>query len=331
MNRVHVALFLSIPIFTLLTPTVKENISALFIKSSLVSAFQGDGILVADSDNYAFQFPWLPFTSISWKLTQQPIFGDAYHTISFFVVPEQKAHRFLYRYNSTYTSNHFFVDGGKDSVRDGLQHLNLRSNIYLLPKEYTGPRKEARADFKVHFTQILNSSGYSVGACSTVCQFQNRFGYSDFLNMERDSIYNAVDCEPPFVTNNVFKACDFNEKSDVFMSKVNSYNFFSALVPTKSYVQLKTDIVMFFYNQTKLARHFKCQIRGVNTCSFKTLQSFPRKRFLIIAYTHPNSFASELTTTISVEAEITVHIWQTAAYFLVFLLTPCLLIKTIFL
>ena len=330
MNRVHVALFLSIPVFTLLTPTVKENISAFFVKSTLVSAFQGDGILVADSDKYSFQFPWFPFTSITWKLTQQPLFGDAYHTISFFVVPEQKAYRFLYRYNSSYTSNHFFVDGGKESVRDGLQHLNLRSNIYLLPKQYTGPRKEARAEFKVQFTQLFNSSSYSVGACSPVCQFQNRFGYSNFLNMETDSIDNAIGCEPPFVTN-AFKTCEFNEKSDVFMSEVNSYNFFSALVPTKSNVHFKTNIDMFFYNQTKLARHFKCQIHGVNTCSFKTLQSFPRERFLIIAYTHPNSFASELTTTISVEAEITVHIWQTAAYFLVLLLTPCLLIKTLFL
>lgn len=320
MNRVHVALFLA---FTFFAPTVKEKISTLFTKSTPVTAFLGDGILVADSSNYAF--PWFPFISINFTLEQQPIFGDAYHTISFFVVPKQIAQQFLYTYDvRNFTSDPFFVDGGKESVRDGLHHLNLRSNIYLLPQEYTGPEKEARAEIKVHFTQISsgNSSANSVRACSPVCQFQNRALYSDFLDMEPNAM-SGVECTPPFRD---FQICDFNEASDVFTSKANSYNFFSAVVPTKSYVQYKTDIVMYFYDQRKLARYFQCKVRGIDTCSFILR---PSETYLIIAYIHPNSAASELTTTISVTVDVLV--WQAAAYFLVCLLTPLVLIRVIFL
>lgn len=323
MNRVHVALFLA---FIFFAPTVKEKISALFTKSTPVSAFLGDGILVADSSNYAF--PWLPFISINWTLEQQPIFGDAYHTITFFVVPKQIAQQFLYTYDArNFTSDPFFVDGGKESVREGFQHLDIRSNIYLLPKEYTGPEKEeARAEIKVHFNRIFNSSGNlsgnSVGACSPVCQFRNRALYSDFLDMEPNAM-SGVECTPPFRD---FQDCDFTEASDVFTSQVNSYNFFSAVVPTKSYVKYKTDIVMYFYDQRKLTRFFQCRVRGIDICSF-TLS--PWEAHLIIAYVHPNSAASELTTTISVTADVLV--WQATAYFLVCLLTPLLLIRVIFL
>ena len=326
MNRVHVALFLSIPICTLLAPTVKERILALFSTSASFPAFEGDGILIADMGNYGFKF-----TSINWTLTQQPVYGDAYHTISFFVVPQQIAHQFLYHYNSTYTSNSFFVDGGTESVRAGLQNLNLRSNIYLLPKEYTGSRKEARAEFKVHSTRILNSesSSRSVEACCPVCQFQNRVAYSDFLDMENYSINKTAECSPPFnLINFEFnQPCEFSENSAIFTAKGDHYNFFSATVPTKSNVQFKSDILMYFYNQTKLAKYFQCRIRGVDTCSFTTVQR-PWERNLIIAYTHPTTVASSLTTTISVKADVLV--WHTVAYSLVCLLIPSLLIKKMY-
>lgn len=324
MNRVQIALLLVLIFFA---PTVREKISALFTKSTPVSAFRGDGILVADSSFYTLS--WFPFLSIAWTLTQEPVFGDAYHTISFFVVPKQKARQFLYmNHPPSFTSGRFFVDGGPESVRDGFEHINLRSNIYLLPKEYTGPEKEARAEIKVYFTRIFNSSGNSssssVGACSPVCQFQNRAHYSDFLDMEPNAL-NGVECSPPF-SNRDFQVCDFNEASSVFTSQVSSYNFFSTAVPTKSYVQYKSDVVMYFYNQKKLAKYFQCRIRGVDTCSFILR---PSDTYLIIAYTHPNSFASEVTTTISVKADVLVS--QAAAYFLVCLLTPLLLIRVIFL
>ena len=323
MNRVHVALFLSIPICTLLVPTVKERISTLFSTSVYFPAFEGDGILIADTVKYGFKF-----TSINWTLTQQPVYGDAYHTISFFVVPKQIAHRFLYHYNSTYTSHQFFVDGGTELVRGGLQHLNLRSNIYLLPKEYTGSRKETRAEFKVHSTQIVTSESgsRSVASCCPVCQFQNRVAYSDFLDMENYSFNKSAECSPPFDFE-FNQPCEFNEKSDKFTAKGNHYNFFSAVVPTKSNVQFKADILMYFYNQTKLAKYFQCRIRGVETCSFTTVQR-PWERNLIIAYTHPTTVASSLTTTISVKADVLVY--HTVAYFLVCLLTPSLLIKKMF-
>lgn len=324
MNRVHVALFLSIPICTLLAPTVKERILALFSRSASVSAFEGDGILVADTSNYGYHF-----TSINWTLTQQPVIGDAYHTISFFVVPHHIAHHFLYRYTSTYTSDPFFVNDSAESVRDGLQHLNLRSNIYLLPKRYTGPRsrEEARAEFKVNSTQIINSESRneSVVTCCPVCQFQSRVSFSDFLDMERYSIGRSVACSPP---NFEFEQpCEISGKPDTFTAKTNSYNFFSAIVPTKSNVQFKANILMYFYNQTKLAKYFECRIHGTDTCSFATVRR-PWERYLIIAYTHPTTVASSMTTTISVRADTLAG--HTVAYFCLCLLLPGLLIKKVY-
>ena len=85
--RLHLALLLTVPVLTLLTPTVKDRVLSLFMSSSFTEAYVGDGILIGDSATN------IPFSTINWMITQQPIFGDTYHTVSIFVVPERVARR----------------------------------------------------------------------------------------------------------------------------------------------------------------------------------------------------------------------------------------------
>ena len=49
MNGVHVALFASIPLFTILTPTIKQIVISKISPSYLIPAYEGDGILVGDT------------------------------------------------------------------------------------------------------------------------------------------------------------------------------------------------------------------------------------------------------------------------------------------
>ena len=345
MDRVHVALFLCVPIFTLLAPTVKEKTLSLFSSSSFTPAYEGDGILIGDT-GINVPLPRFPFKFINWRITQQPEFGDAYHTISFFVVPERLAPKYLYPINSSYKSQTFFVDGGEEFVSQGFQHLNLRSYIYLLPKTYTGPGKEARAVYVVDVKRNSSSSGTSKPLGSSVCRFGSRAEFSDFLDMDRID-KNAVPCLS--LLGSVTDSCSEGDRDCInafrsyeaisypsgspttFTTTDSSYNFFSAVVPTKSYVHYESDVVMYFYNHRRLGKFYKCRIRATDTCSFTTSQSIwnPREREVIIAYTHPTSVASSLTTTISVEAEV--YVTKTAAHLLVCLLIPCLLIKTMLL
>lgn len=238
MKAANVALLCSIPLITLVTPVVKEKVTALLSLSNDLSAYEGDGILIADTSSYTYVWWWWPriFTT-QWTLTQRPVFGDAHHTISFFVVPKNVAHRFLYRYDSNYESDYLFVDGNYMQVSLGQQHLDLRRNVYILPKEYT-PGGEAKAEYVVDVRKSLSlerneTLGY------TLCQFQNRDVYTNFIDMEPDAVDGIYRChcdlQDPMLYNGT-KAfvggvisphyCSPVPSTPYFTSSKSSYNFF---------------------------------------------------------------------------------------------------------
>ena len=337
MKGVHVALFCSIPLFTILAPTMRETARALLAPSYFVPAYEGDGILVGDS---GVSLPWwLGWAStINWRITQRPVFGDAFHDISLFVVPKNVAPSLLYRFDANYTSDYFYVDGEYAVVYEDMQHLDLRSSIYLLPKEYT-PGREAKASFIV---KVKRQSGefernktYILYG-STTCQFQNRALYRDFVDMEPGAEEYAEACHSVLGGPSHFKdeiyLKNHSLSTDCFRSTQlqGAYNSFSAIVPTASLVKFETNITMYFYDLKKLINfaQYKCTIRNTDTCSFTTKQTWLNpERQLIIAYIHPRAGPFALTSTLSVTTDILLV--QNAAHLLLYLLIPSILIRTV--
>ena len=180
----YVALVISIGVLILMAPTVKERIHSLFSSSSCAAAFEGDGILVGDTGSSRYVPSWW-LSSIEWKITQQPGFGDAHHTVSLFMVPEQVAHHYLYRSHSRYTSPVLHIDGGMEPKLELMQHIPITTNVYLLPKDYTRPKKEARADLMLNvFWNISDESSDTKTYVSYyVCQFRNRVNYGNFIDI----------------------------------------------------------------------------------------------------------------------------------------------------
>ena len=314
---VHVALVVSMGVLLLMAPTVKERVLSLFSSSSCAAAYEGDGILVGDtgSSRYVPSW-WFPYSSIEWKITQQPVFGDAHHTMSFFMVPEDMAHHYLYRFHSHDKSQVFYVGGGMEPE---LQHIPITSNVYLLPKEYTRHGKEAKAHFRLNILQNnTSSSANNEQQIYYLCQFQNRVNFRDFIDME-ESVHSSSGCTH-------MSAGENNDPSVTLGSSISSYNFFSAAVPTNSYVQYETNINMYFYNHTKLGNFYKCMVRNVDTCTFTTYHGWWNpQRYLIIAYIHPTDVPSSLTTKISVE--VNTGVWKTSAYLLLWVLIPGFVMK----
>ena len=342
MNATQVAaLFCVIPLITLLAPVVKDKTASLITLPNVLSAYEGDGILTADTSSNLYVWWWWPsiFTT-RWKLTQRPAFGDAYHTVSFFVAPKSIAHRFLYRFDSNYTTDYFFVDGDFMQVMQGQQHLDIRRNIYLLPKEYT-PGREAKAEYIVDVKKSLSlERNETLG--SSICQFQNRDVYTNFIDLEPDAIDGVYRCHCDFqgplpyygspvggvISPNY---CSSFPSTPYFSSPKSSYNFFSTIVPTKSYVKYTANITMYFYDKLKLLKHaqYKCTIRDTDTCSFTIPQQYwyfdPQ---LIIAYIHPKAGSYALTTTITVDSDVA--LLENVARSILCLLIPAFLIKTLF-
>jgi hypothetical protein len=311
---VHVALVV-LSVLTFMAPTMKEKMLSLFNSSHCTAALEGDGILVGDTGSSKYVPRWWS-SSINWKITQQPGFGDANHRVSIFIVPEEVAHRYLYRFHSHYTSPTIHVDDGMEPKLQPMQHMPITTNIYLLPKEYTRRGREARANLTLNV--INNDSSSSEYRSYSVCRFQNRANYEDYIDMDR----SGDEC----TYYNILSAGENKDEFVTFVSPLSSYNFFSAAVPTNSYVQYKTNIVMYFYNHTKLAKFYQCMIRGMDTCTFTTTQSWWKvQRYLIIAYTHPTRVPSSLTTKISVEANT--GVLKNSAHLLLCVLIPSLLIR----
>ena len=298
---------------TLLAPTVKDKTLSLFQSTTSTQAYSGDSILIGDSEAS------LPFTTIDWKITQQPGFGDSYQTISIFSVPERVARRHLYRLKSDYNSPSFFTDLDSNT-------LPLRSYIYLLPKKYHGREQEPKAEFTVKFNYA--SSLTREPMIASVCPFDNRVQYSDYLDMEPGAVQNAQGCsrmlgdvenhcsrEDQNCTNALRALTEITapkkgSENAVFQSKVSSYYFFAALVPKNTFVTYEAKILMYFYKHKAFEKNYRiCTIRGTDSCSFTTAGVLNKswswsKRHVIIAYIHPNSVPSSLTSRIIVEADV---------------------------
>ena len=313
--RLHLALLLTVPVLTLLTPTVKDRVLSLFMSSSFTEAYVGDGILIGDSATN------VPFSTINWMITQQPIFGDTYHTVSIFVVPERVARRHLYPYESRTETDYFPVGSTAES-----NSIGMRSYIYLLPKMYLQHEKEAKVEYMVEVKPDINSE--PLGAM--VFQFQNRDDFSNYVDQEPNAYKKAVGCSC-MLGDHVKRGCRPNDKvcikklkesagclsqcyaNPFFTSEKNSYNFFSAYhIPVNYLVRYNISILMYFYNHTMFGKYYKCTICGQNSCSFSTAGFLRRtwlwrKRDIIIAYVHPTSVPSLLTTRLSIDAQIQVN------------------------
>lgn len=339
MNAVHVALLCSIPIFAV-APSLKEAAISLLKPSYLTTVYEGDGILVGDT---AVSLPWWlnwAFTTINWKITQRPAFIDAPHSISLYVVSKTLAPRLLYRFDSNFTSDYYYVEGDFESVYHDKQHLDLRSNVYLLPKEYT-PVREAKASIVVDVKRASESSSKHVRNetyGSTTCQFQDRESFRNFVDMEPGAIEYSTACH------SMYGDCPTPEEDDLesFSSRApspfftstqlqQSYSSFSSIVPTQTFVKFEADITMYFYrleNVTNIVE-YKCKIRGTDTCEFTTTQSwYNHEDQLVLAYIHPRPGPFSKTSTLLVTTDVL--LLRNAAHLLVYLLIPSLLIRMLF-
>ena len=223
------------------------------------------------------------------------------------------------------------------------QHLDLRSNIYLLPKEYS-PGRETTAKYVVNIERDSTSVDRNETYGYQVCQFSSRAFFSSFIDMLPGAIDNTMTCHCVYEACGGIRECFYDlfssdyefctSASPDFTSTQlpDTYNFFSAVVPTDSFVKFKANITMYFYDPDMLIKHagYKCTIRNTDTCSFVTTQTWWNfERQLIIAYIHPRVGPYSHTTTISIESNVL--LLQNAAHLLLYLLMPCFLIKTIFL
>lgn len=348
MNAVNVALICSIPILAIFGPVVREKANTFAFPTYFYTAYEGDGILIGDTQADATL--WSPFISINWEFSQKPSFGESHHTISIFVVRKSEAPLFLYRFDSNYTSpDYFFVEGGFQSVTMGQQHLDIRQYIYLLPKEYTpGVQATAMCDFSVKKPSTFSGRNETYGYAT--CQFQNNQQYRDFVDMEPGAIEKRTKCycnfQAPTPCNDTTDCVSNTMPSDAcydsgdpsgpyFTAAENSYNFFSPIVPTNSYVKIEANITMYFYSYDKLVENmniiseYKCTIRDIDTCSFTTTQLYwtNPERLLIIAYIHPKYEPNSFTTTVVVKAGHSLPL--KFAQLLVYLLIPSFLIRTL--
>lgn len=307
--RLHLALILCVPFLTLLTPTVKERVCSLFISSSFTKAYVGDGILIGDSATN------IPFTTINWKVTQQPTFGDSFHTVSLFAVPQRVARRNIFRYRSRYASKPFQV------IREADVHsVGARRYVYFLPKMYLRHGEEARATINVNVSVNFHSELLT----APVFMFNNSRSFLDFIDMEPGSEEGAEKCSCRLGA--AIKYCDSHDQDcikrdpsacsllrecqseNTFTSQYSSYNFFTTAVPFNSTVSYEADVVMYFYNTTALKKYYICTMQDMDLCSFSTeggfIHSRSWRRNLIIAYTHTTTLSSSSTTQLMVESEV---------------------------
>ena len=331
--RLHLALILSVPFLTLLTPAVKERVCSLFISSSITKAYVGDGILIGDSATN------IPFTTINWRVTQQPMFGDAFHTVSLFAVPQRVARRHIFRYRSTYASKPFKV------IREADMHsVGARRYVYFLPKMYLSRGEEARATINVNVSLDFHTELLT----APVFMFNNSRAFLDFLDMEPGSEEGAEKCSCRLGA--AVKYCDSHDRDcikrdpfacsslrecqseNTFTSQYSTYYFFTTAVPLNSTVSYEADLTMYFYNTTALEKYYICTIEDTDSCSFSTEGGFIhsrswRRRNLIIAYTHTTTLSSSTTTQLMIESEVvferTFLILSVCFLLILYLITRC--------
>ena len=120
-------LIIIVPIITtLVTPTVKDWVTHLFKSTKITPAYEGDGILIGDSSRF------IPFSSVTWTITQRPMLGDDYHAVSIYAVPEMVARQTLYLYNSSFSTGNRTIRVEKGETR----MIGARIFVYLLSSMY---------------------------------------------------------------------------------------------------------------------------------------------------------------------------------------------------
>ena len=300
---------------TLLAPIAKESILSLFNSSTYTEAHIGHGILIGDAGTN------VPFSTINWRISQIPTFGNTYRAVSIFVVPERVARRKLYPYRSSSDSGTY----EKVTSKADSQSVGMRTYIYLLPKMYSHHRYEEEAKVAYHVTIKRDIESEPLG--TTVYQFQDPNDFSDFIDMEPSAYQKAASCSC-FLGAAIEQSCPQREEKCIekvkqesvcpnscfqnepyFTSWTSSYNYFTIVVPQHFYFKYNVSILTYFYNHTMFNNNYKCIIRGSDSCSFPTTGFLKwtklwEKRDVIIAYVQPSSVPGSFTTRLLVEAEI---------------------------
>ena len=284
-----------------------------------MEAYLGDGILLADSETN------IPFSTIHWTVQQAPSYGNSYHPVSIFRVPERIARHHLYRYAEHYVPKECY------RAEDTEYSIGMRSYIYLLPHKYL---KHSRFEDRVpHINYRLIPCLYGndqTPQIQTVYQFQDRASFSNFLDGDGRATNNAVGCSCNIDNSFIDRECLQDDKECIekikrdlgckgecyrnlgpLTANQSSYNFFSTYTPEGAIVKYNISVEMFFYNHTLLGNHLACTIRGTDTCPIQTPSyvehwPFKEERYLLIAYAHPTSVPGYYSTRLHVHAKLQV-------------------------
>ena len=245
-----------------------------------------------------------------WSIQQSPMYGDAYHTISFFRVSESDARQNTFPFEvKKFKSGTFIINETSNSV-------GVRRYVYLLPNSRL-PKGEV-ANVKYNF-KITSLSTYEP-LDGMMYVFKQRQHLSDF-----------EDCEPYAESNAVHCSCiqaKSKESGDVGCPKLcsatpeftpgesdddgSSYYFFTTQVPGSARVKYTVKMTMYFYNITALSKGFVCTIRGTDTCKISMPGYIPwRERMVVLAYVHPSTLSVPPTAQLKIEKEV--DVWKTAA------------------
>ena len=315
-KKLQLTLFFATPIvLSLLTPVLKDGVTSLYKSTSGTPAYEGDGILIGDSGTS------IPFTSIHWSVRQRPMLGDRYHAVSIYAVPEVLARQSLFPFRSFFSTGNQTIRVRKEETHS----TGARVYVYLLPQMYLQPDQETIVNINV---EVLSDFHTEV-LPAPLFRFDTREAFSNFVDFEPGSEGNAVGCSC-MLGDITQRACSKNDrncieqqtiissclKSDlcstksVHTSRKSSYNFITTVVPENSTVRYSAELLMYFYNTEALKKYYVCTIRENDTCSFDTNGSFKLskswdERHLIIAFTHPTTIPSSLTTFLIIEAETT--------------------------
>ena len=241
--------------------------------------------------------------------------GDDYHSVSIYAVPEMVARQHLFPYNSFFSMGNRTIQVMKGETRS----IGARIFVYLLSSVYLNPGQEAVANINVEVATDFHSEPLPAPSF----RFNSREAFSNFLDSEPGSKGLAVGCSCMLgnICSEGDDACvekireksgcplaDACSKNTAHVSEKSSYNFITTMVPENSTVSYSADLLMYFYNTQAFEEYYMCTIREKDTCSFETsgVSKFSRswdKRHIIVAYTHPTTVPSSLTTYLVIEAE----------------------------
>lgn len=333
-------LLIVLVLLCLLAPKVMEGIASLTHITTSTPAYEGDGILLGDSGTV------FPFLNIRWTITQQPMFLDSFHTVSIYAVPLNVARRNIYLYRSNFTANRTF-----QVQKTGIHSVGERMYVYFLSKDYLNDGQEPSAKINV---EVVVEDGSTL-LTAPVFQFQSRQTFSNFIDLEPGAVDGAVGCKC-MLGQAIKEKCENDDydcikrlkidsgcpldlctpSSDgVVWSQTTSYNFFATNVTANSTVRYDTDLLMYFYNTSSVdfEKYYVCTIRGTDSCLlhskgvFKFSKSWNTRK-IIVAYTHPMTIPSLVTTQLVVHAVVKVD--QSLVIFLICALIAYLILRHCF-